>query len=226
MPKPQGLIAIHGDQDLARRIEYMHPAPFPDRHIHAVTQEGSENSPLAYPGHHDPLRPQPEGDIKRIPIHPDQPYQAIQIGADLTSEQEAQLLAVLQGNLDTFVWSLQDLLGVDRCIIEHSLQADPKDHPVYQGLRKLSPKWAKAAKEEVQKLLKAGIIREVIHSDWLSNTVLVKKRNGKWRMCIDFTSLIKVCPRDPYPLPRIDQLVDSNASCELLSFLDAYSGYH
>ena len=117
----QGLIAIHGDQDLARRIEYGHPTPLPSCHIHAVTQEGSKDPLSAYPGHHGPPRPKREGDIKHLPIHPDQPNRTFQIRADLNSKQETQLLAVLQGNLDTFAWSPQDLPGVDYCIIEHSL---------------------------------------------------------------------------------------------------------
>nr|AAX95295.1 Reverse transcriptase (RNA-dependent DNA polymerase), putative [Oryza sativa Japonica Group]ABA92634.2 retrotransposon protein, putative, Ty3-gypsy subclass [Oryza sativa Japonica Group] len=83
-----------------------------------------------------------------------------------------------------------------------------------------------AAKAEVQKLLKAGVIQEIDHPEWLANLVLVRKSNGKWRMCVDFTDLNKACPKDDFPLPRIDQLVDSTAGCELMSFLDAYSGYH
>src|SRR5207253_2488985 len=71
-----------------------------------------------------------------------------------------------------------------------------------------------------------NFIREVYHLDWLANTVLVKKKNGKWRMCVDYTDLNKACPKDPFGLPRIDQIVDSTAGCELLCFLDAYSGYH
>src|SRR5438105_8367166 len=76
------------------------------------------------------------------------------------------------------------------------------------------------------KLLKARIIREVDYTTWLANPVLVKKKTGHWRMCVDFTKLNKACPKDNFPLPRIDQLVDSIAGCKLLSFLDAYSGYH
>nr|CAE04690.1 OSJNBb0015D13.5 [Oryza sativa Japonica Group] len=72
----------------------------------------------------------------------------------------------------------------------------------------------------------AGFIREVIHPEWLANPVVVPKANGKLRMCIDYTDLNKACPKDPYPLPRIDQIVDSTAGCDLLCFLDAYSGYH
>ena len=61
---------------------------------------------------------------------------------------------------------------------------------------------------------------------WLANPVVVRKANGKWRLCINFTDLNKACPKDPFPLPRIDQIVHSTSGCDLLSFLDAYSGYH
>jgi hypothetical protein len=70
------------------------------------------------------------------------------------------------------------------------------------------------------------VIREVIYPKWLANTVMVKKANGKWRICIDFTDLNKACPKDEFPLPRIDSLVDAAATSELMSLLDCYSGYH
>ena len=72
----------------------------------------------------------------------------------------------------------------------------------------------------------AGFIREVYYPNWLTNVVLVKKANGKWRMCVDFTNLNKACPKDSFPLPRIDQLVDSTARHKLLTFMDAFSGYN
>ena len=81
-------------------------------------------------------------------------------------------------------------------------------------------------KEEVQKLTLVKFIREVYHPDWLANVVVVKKANEKWRMCVDFTDLNKACPKDSYPLPHINQLVDSMAGHRLLSFMDAFSGYN
>ena len=69
-------------------------------------------------------------------------------------------------------------------------------------------------------------MRGVLHPTWLANQVVVRKANGKWRLCIDYTDINKACPKDPFPLPRIDQIVDSTAGCDLLSFLDAYLGYH
>ena len=74
--------------------------------------------------------------------------------------------------------------------------------------------------------MSAGFIQEVYYPDWLVNVVLVKKANGKWRMCVDFTSLNKACPKDSFPLPRINQLVDSIAGHKLLTFMDAFSGYN
>jgi hypothetical protein len=79
---------------------------------------------------------------------------------------------------------------------------------------------------ELQKLLEAGFIKEVFHPTWLANPVLVKQKNGNWWMCVDYTGLNKAYPKVTFPLPRIDQIVDSTAGCELLYFLDAYSGYH
>jgi len=75
-------------------------------------------------------------------------------------------------------------------------------------------------------LLSAGHIREIQYPEWLANVVLVKKANGKWRMCVDFTDLNKACLEDSYPLPSIDALVDSASGCNMLSFLDAFSGYN
>ena len=66
----------------------------------------------------------------------------------------------------------------------------------------------------------------MFYPDWLANVVVVPKPNGKWRMCVDFTDLNKACPKDSYPLPRIDKLVDETSGYELLSFMDAFSGYH
>ena len=95
-----------------------------------------------------------------------------------------------------------------------------------------APERDKAIVEEVRKLLKVrkllevGFIREVYYPDWLANVVMVKKANGKWRMCIDFTDLNRACPKDRYPFPRIDTMVGSTARHELLSFMDAFSGYN
>jgi hypothetical protein len=96
---------------------------------------------------------------------------------------------------------------------------------VRQPLLRFDEEKCRAIGEEIHKLVAAGFIKEVFHPKWLANLMLVKKKGGKWRMCVDYTGLNKACLKVPYPLPRIDQIVDSTAGCETLSFLDAYSGY-
>jgi hypothetical protein len=74
--------------------------------------------------------------------------------------------------------------------------------------------------------LDAGFIREVLYSSWLANVVMVKKKNGRWRMCTDFTNLNKYCPKDDFLLSRIDKVVDSAIGCQTMAMLDCFSGYH
>ena len=92
--------------------------------------------------------------------------------------------------------------------------------------KNIAPKRNKAVTEEVEKLLEADFMKEVFYPDWLANVVMVKKRNDKWTMCVDFTDLNKAYPKDSFPLPRIDQLVDLTIGHKLLSFMDAFSGYN
>ena len=111
------------------------------------------------------------------------------------------------------------MLRIDPSIIVHRLNVSPSSPPIQQRKRVFAQERDKAIAEEVQKLLDADFIREVYYPNWLANVVMVKKANGKWRMCVDFTDLNKACPKDSYPLPRIDTLVDSTARHELLSFM-------
>uniref|UniRef100_A0A2N9I9Y3 Uncharacterized protein n=1 Tax=Fagus sylvatica TaxID=28930 RepID=A0A2N9I9Y3_FAGSY len=126
----------------------------------------------------------------------------------------------------TSVRSHEDMPGIDTEVMVHKLNVNPSMHPVKQKRRVFAPERNAAVMAEVDKLLTAGFIREVYYPEWLANDVMVKKSNGKWRMCVDFTDLNKACPKDSYPLPRIDQLVDSTAGHKLLSFMDAFSGYN
>jgi hypothetical protein len=117
--------------------------------------------------------------------------------------------------------------GVPRRLIEHSLNINPEATPKRQHLRRFADDRRDAIKKELAKLLAAGFIREVFHPEWLANLVLVRKKNtNEWRMSVDYTDLNKHCTKDPFGLPRIDQVIDSMAGCDLLCFLDSYSGYH
>jgi hypothetical protein len=116
--------------------------------------------------------------------------------------------------------------GVPRHLIEHSLNVSKTAKPIKQKLRRFARDKKEAIRVEVTWLLAARFIKEVYHPEWLANLVLIRKKNNEWRICVDYTNLNKHCPKDPFGLPPIDEVIDSTPRCELLSFLDCYSGYH
>ena len=127
---------------------------------------------------------------------------------------------------DVFTWSHEDMLDIDPSVLVHKLNVDPTYKPVIQEHRRFNPERYMVISEEVGKLLKVKFIRKAHYPEWPANVVLVKKANEKWRIFIDYTDLNKACPKDSFPLPRIDQLVEAIAKPELLSFMDAYSGHN
>jgi hypothetical protein len=136
------------------------------------------------------------------------------------------LITFLRGNVDMFAWQPSQLSGIPMEVIEHNLKIYPDARPVQQRPQKQSVERQNFIREEIKKLLDAGFIREVHHPQWLANPVVIPKANGKLQMCIDYISLNKACPKDPFPLTRIDQIMDSTSGCDLLCFLDGYSGFH
>ena len=163
---------------------------------------------------------------KKVFFDPSDPEQFFMIGMKLSAVEGEQLLKILVDNRDVFAWSVYDAPGVSPQLACHSLNIKPEYRPIAQKRRKLAPERVAIVLEEVERLLASRAIREVQYPTWLSNAVVVRKKNGKWRVCIDFTDLNKACPKDPFPLPRIDQLVDSASGHARLSFLDAFQGYH
>ena len=123
-------------------------------------------------------------------------------------------------------WSSADMPGIDPDFLCHRLTMDEKVRPIVPRRRKFNEDKRLIIREETQKLLNAGHKREIQYPEWLANVVLVQKANGKLRICVDFTNLNKACPKDSYPLPSIDSLVDSASSYRLLSFLDVFSRYN
>jgi hypothetical protein len=115
---------------------------------------------------------------------------------------------------------------VPRELIEYELHLDPKAKPMKQRLHHFAQDKKDVIKRDIARLLDVNFIKEVYHPDWLANLVLVPKKNKDWRICVDYTDLNKACKKDPFGLPRIDQVVDSTVGCSLLRFLDCYSVYH
>ena len=118
------------------------------------------------------------------------------------------------------------MTGIDQEVAVHRLQVDPDYQPVKQKRRKFASEWNKIINDEIQNLLDIGSVCEVQYLEWLTNVVVIQKKNGKWRVCIDFTDLNKACPKDSFLLPHIDMLVDATAGHEMLSFMDAFSDYN
>ena len=118
------------------------------------------------------------------------------------------------------------MVGISPMVASHKLNVLPIAKLVRQRVRRFHSDRHRIIQEEVDNLLAAGFIREVKYFEWMANVVVVPKKGGKWRICVDYTDLNEACPKDSFPLPRIDQIVDSTARHGILSFLDAFSGYH
>nr|GFA42752.1 reverse transcriptase domain-containing protein [Tanacetum cinerariifolium] len=130
----------------------------------------------------------------KVALHPDFPDQEVAIGGTLSDKGRTELCSILKNNLDIFSWQPSHMTRVPRSVAEHRFNIQEGYSPVQQKKRGQAPERAKAIQSEVQKLVEAGIIREVYYHDWLSNPVMVKKHDGSWRMCVNFTDLIKACP--------------------------------
>ena len=106
--------------------------------------------------------------------------------------------------------------GIPREVVEHALEIRLGSKPVKQCLCHFDEEKHRAISKEITKLLVAGFLKEVYHPEWLANPILVRKKSGKWRMCVDYTGLNKACLKHSFPLPRIDQVVDSTSGYETL----------
>ena len=164
-------------------------------------------------------------DLERVVIGDDF-ERFFQIGAQIPLLEKEQLVDLLRRNVDVFAWDAYEAPGLDPKFIYHHLNMNSSITPKRQPPRRPSKEHVEAVKSEVTKLKQAEAIKEVFYPQWLANTVVVKKKTRKWRVCVDFTNLNRACPKDLFPIPRIDQLVDATVGHPRMSFLDAFQGYH
>ncbi|XP_071712958.1 uncharacterized protein [Rutidosis leptorrhynchoides] len=143
-----------------------------------------------------------------VVVNPAYPDQKVKVGCNVRVDTKKQIVQLLVQYIDVFTWCENDMTGVPRHIAKNRLNVNPALKPVVQKRRGMAPDRAKWLCEEVTKLVKAGILREVQYQSWIVNPVLVKKPDGSWRMCIDYKNLNKACPKDNYPLSKIDLKVD------------------
>ena len=144
----------------------------------------------------------------------------------LSGEERARLQQILQANADVFTWTHSDMIRISPVHASHNLNVVLSARPIRQRVRRSHPDHHQVIQAKVDNLLKVGFIREVKYTKWLANVVVVSKKGGKWRVCVDYTDLNDACPKDSFPLPHIDQIVDASAGHGMLSFLDAFLGYH
>ena len=149
-----------------------------------------------------------------------------QIGTQMPLLEKEQLVDLLRKKVDVFAWDAYEALEVDPNFICHHLNVNQSITPRRQPPRRLSKEHVDTVKNEVTKLKQAGTIKEVFYPQWLANTVVVKKKTGKWRVCVNFTDLNKAYPKDPFPMPWINQLVDATVGHPRISFFDVFQGYH
>ena len=153
-------------------------------------------------------RPEPAGGVVEREIG----GKMFKLGQSLRKESQDQVAKVIARHLDAFASTAVGMLGIDPDFLCHRLTMDPKT--------------CSLEKAKIQRRKASGHLREIQYPEWLAKVVLIQKANGKWRICVDFTDLNKACPKDSYPLPSIDALVDNASGCKLLSFLDAFSSYN
>uniref|UniRef100_A0A2N9IB95 RNA-directed DNA polymerase n=1 Tax=Fagus sylvatica TaxID=28930 RepID=A0A2N9IB95_FAGSY len=150
----------------------------------------------------------------------------VSISASLSVEERMHLVELLKEYQDVFAWQYDEMPGIDPKLVAHSLNVEPGTRPVVQPMRTFHPEVEAQITQEVKKLLSAGFIKPIQHPRWLSNIVPVKKKNGQIRCCVDFRNLNKACPKDEFPLPNMDLLIDSAAGHAMFSFMDGFSGYN
>ena len=146
------------------------------------------------------------------------------INVNLTKDQQSQLVQLLKAQFGAFAWTYTDMNGIhpDTCI--HHIYTQENIRPVRKPQRRMNPALKDIVKDELQKLLDADFIYPISDSKWVSPLVIVPKKGGKWRICVDFWELNKATLKDYFPLPFIDQVLDTLSGKRYFSFLDGYSG--
>lgn len=148
------------------------------------------------------------------------------IGKICTPEEISKFTDLFKELHDVFAWSYDEMPGIDPSIVEHKIITYSNAKPVHQKLCPVNPCKETTIKDEVEKLLNAGFIYPVPLTKWVSNLIPVDKNKGKLRVCMEFRDLNKACPKDNFPTPFIDQILDACAGSEFFSFIDDFSGYN
>ena len=144
----------------------------------------------------------------------------------MNAENKTAMITLLNEFRDIFSWSYEDMRGLDPQLYQHQIHLSKDAKLVAQRRYRMNPNYAAKVKEEIDKLLRVGFIRPVKKATWLSPIVVVPKKNGKIRVCVDYRKLNAATVTDAFPLPFTDGVLDAVAGHEVYSFLDGFSGYN
>ena len=150
----------------------------------------------------------------------------VKVGTGMTTSIQDELVALLRDYQDIFAWSYQDMPGLSPNIVQHRLPLNPRCSPVEKKLRRMKPEMSLKIKEEMKNKFDTGFLAVARYLEWVANIVLVPKKDGKVRMCMDYWDLNRASPKDNFPLPHIDVLVDNTTNFALFSLMDRFSGYN
>ncbi|XP_052725995.1 uncharacterized protein LOC128194433 [Vigna angularis] len=171
------------------------------------------------------IKPHQE-EIEILNLGEEDEMKEVRIDTTMKEEVKVKLQALLKEFKDVFAWSYNDMPGLDTDIVQHKLPLKQECLPVKQKLRRMKPEMSLKIKEEVQKQFDAGFLAVAKYPQWVANIVPVPKKDGNVRMCVDYRDLNRASPKDNFPLPHIDTLVDNTAKYSLFSFMDGFSGYN
>ncbi|CAL2232523.1 unnamed protein product [Prunus armeniaca] len=175
----------------------------------------------------DDSLPEVEDPLQEINLGTEEDPRPTFISALLKEPLKNELVTLLQEFKDCFAWHYHEMPGLDRELVEHKLPIKEGYLPVKQARRRMSMDTELKVKEEIERLLKAGFIRPAIYADWLANIVpVLKRKTGAVRICVDYRNLNEASPKDEYPMPMADMLVDGAAHNQMLSFMDGNAGYN
>ena len=164
-------------------------------------------------------------ELEEIDIGPGDRPRVTDVSAKLNTEYKQELIDLLKEFKDYFSWEYYEMPGLDRLNVEHRLPIKPRYQPFKQSPRRFNPNVLDDIKE-IERLLEAKFILPCRYAEWISSVVPVYKKNGKFRVCIDFRDLNKATPIDGYPMPIADMLVDATAEHKVISFMHGNAGYN
>ena len=150
----------------------------------------------------------------------------VKVDTCMSEKVRDELVTLLRDYQDIFTWTYQDMPSLSSEIMQHKLPLNPKCSPVKQKLRIMKPEMSLKIKEEVKKQFDAGFLAAAWYPQWVANIMPFLKKDGKVRMCVNYRDLNRANPKDNFPLPHIDVLVDNTTSFALFSFMDGFSGYN